>query len=213
MNINKEARKFTTNFLNQIGFKDEISLPLIDNISIKNIQEIGKRIIQLYGLIGLSLSKINSDKVKQWLLNNDLFISLSEKEQEYFQRYKSNGLTKKEITSLSWLRECLYTLMWCTEIVSELPYPSNESELDKYLYLIPPNVNISEFLQNLRIRNHNEIINQTDLHYCLHWLIRSDLSNSLLLNFQPKIDVIIERRKAFEWLITMDVWDDISLDT
>ena len=41
MDISKEARKFTTDFLNQIGFKEEISLPLIDNISIKNIKIIG----------------------------------------------------------------------------------------------------------------------------------------------------------------------------
>lgn len=213
MDINKKARNFTTNFLKQIGFKDEITLPLIDNISIKNAKTIGIRITQLYSLIGLSLPNINSAKIRQWLLNNDLFNSLSEKEKEYFKKYKNNALTKEEINLLSWLRECLYTLMWCCETVSDLAYASIESELEPFLPLIPPKVEIQKFLQQLTVRNHIEIIKQADLHYCLHWLIRSNLSDSLKPNFHPKIDVIIERRKALEWLITKDHWDDITLDT
>ncbi len=213
MEINEEARLFSIQKLSQIGFNDEIFLPLINNRSIKKGNEIRERIIQLYALIGLSLPEIDSDKIKQWLSSYDLFLGLSKHEKDIFEKYKDGKLTELEITSLSWLRESLLTLMWCCELISDLCYPSIETEIEEYLYLIPPKENVKKFLKQISVRNEFEILKQADFHYCLHWLMRNNYFETLETNLCPRIDVIIERRKALEWILSNNDWDNISLDT
>ncbi len=64
-----------------------------------------------------------------------------------------------------------------------------------------------------RLRSDDQIVSAADLAYCLHWAIRqSELEGKRPPGKVPPY-VVVERRRALEWLLSDEDWDDVPLDT
>ncbi len=178
----------------------------------KTPQDIALRIIHLYSLIGITMPKVEIEKIKKWLEVEGVFDSLENEEKRIFIETPQSNKLKK---NLSWLKESLYTLIWAIKGVSELPFPNILCNLDSIFNKIPPKVPVNQFMKETNIRNKEEILFQTDLHYNLHWALKeSKLSGNdkgLLLKING--DIVIERRKALEWIVSKSLWNEIVLDT
>jgi len=170
---------------------------------------VAKRIVILYALTGLA-HEADCELLRKWLLNNRLYEALLPAERLSFEK----TLSRQDEIDLSWKKEALVALAWSGWLVDDLPLPFDESNLDPIFPRIPPEVDVPSFLSGFALRHEEDLYYQTDLHYCLHWALRHPEVWSAAVLRRPRIDIVIERRHALEWLIgAADSWDDVPLDT
>jgi hypothetical protein len=63
------------------------------------------------------------------------------------------------------------------------------------------------------LRPISEIVAACDLAYCLHWAIHDAQLKGTKVAGKVEAYVILERRRALEWLLTDECWEDLTLDT
>ena len=74
--------------------------------------------------------------------------------------------------------------------------------------------NFEDFKSKTRIRNIEEILDMLDLYYRYHWACEEKRINPETNIGVLNPDVVLERRKGLEWLISSVYdWNEISLDT
>lgn len=67
--------------------------------------------------------------------------------------------------------------------------------------------------QGLSLRSESEIIAAGDLSYRIHWaVINSQIHHKNPPGLVPAY-VVVERRRALEWILQENDWDDVVLDT
>lgn len=194
----------------KLGYEVNTNLPLLDEVqSIRNSSEIIDRLICLYAVIACSYG-FPKEKALKWLGRENVLDKLSENEQSYL----SSNTSMNENASKQWQVEGLWVLAWSLSCHDQLDFADACS--DSFIQLLPDiakDESTTEFRNKLKARNKTEIIENTDLSYCLHWAIREANIKGLSIPNAVDKNVIIERRKAFEWIVSQDGWDSISLDT
>ena len=189
------------------------SLPLADAVpghSPKEDQAAARRMVILYALTGLA-HEAKPERLWQWILANEVADELTAAERDCFLK----PLSKQALIDLSWKQEALFTLAWAGSLVDTLHLPVGECRLDALFPHIPPEVEIPHFLQSFRLRPLGDLVYQTDLHFCLHWVVRHpEAWGESATARRLSLDVIRERRHALEWLVGNAAdWDDVALDT
>lgn len=110
--------------------------------------------------------------------------------------------------------DALFALAWATQIQEKLNF---EMECPETLAGSLPHPEVAEsvvaFRQKASLRGYHEIIAMADLAYCLHWSIRDAILRGQRPPGRLHPIYVIERRRAFEWLIGPDAWDEVRLDT
>lgn len=198
------------------------ALPFID-YSLKKIrskEEVCRRIVILYSLKALSLYPEDMLSIKSFLKSGGYIDFMSSKEITIFKQKK---ITYTQEIEFSWYKESLYVLLWYSNIIedNELNFPTNEVILDKkYLDILPPECDFGFFKAKISLREYVCLIEELYFYYYLNWIVKKDqlsfLQKLFIGNDKKKLNksVIIERRKALEWIVDSGLdWDDISLDT
>ena len=188
-------------------------LPIIErNNQMRSNDELINRALILNAIVNIYF-KAPVFIIKDWIEKYKLTPFLSKYEKELLDK-KNENLTEQENTNILWLNEALWALMWAGKIIDDLPI---DIGVENYMAKLCPNLekgeNDSKFKRKMKIRTRDEIFKKLDLYFRAHWYTR----NGRLNNYSTgKMDdeIILERRKALEWLIdnTSD-WDNISLDT
>ncbi len=118
--------------------------------------------------------------------------------------------------NVSWTVECSYSLAWVLGLITteEMEVPG-EPEGDHGLFqFIQPFHNFEDFKASCNLRQPSEIMDMLDLYYNYHWACVDNRLNPDTNCGELNEEVVMERRKALEWLICKDKnWDSISLDT
>ena len=210
--INMESiRENTINVLSENNILAHPHLPLLERSNLKPPSEICERIVALYSLAGLS-NGAEGALLKEWLVAEDGLRYLSVIERE---KLDNENLTREELNELSWKQESLYVLCWCILIIEGLVWPSSEANLDEIFPRIPPEVSITNFVGSAVLRAEQDILRMLDLYYCIHTaMMHPELWEGSVVSSELKIEVVIERRQALEWVCLKTAqWDKISLDT
>lgn len=200
--------------LNSLGIPVCENLPKVEGKSIRTAKEVAQRVNVLGVLLAIS-DDVNSIPFFRDLLDNQGMLDcLSPVESRIVY---SGKLSKQEEIDLSWVQESLYALVWCLGLFSEMNNPVREAELNQIFPMLPPEVDLNQFVSNAKLIDVGKIVEEVEFYYDLHWARRHPESWSFFN--KPKFDkykisVIRERRKALEWVIDSRVsWDEISLDT
>jgi len=167
-------------------------------------------ISRLLGMNAVAAAAYGFDKAKTiaWLKQEELTDSLSEHEKRFvFEGVGQPYRFKVQI-------ESMWALAWAMEITNELNFAK---DCDNRFVTLLPNLKQSQssidFRKNANPRSLEQIFAACDLAYCLHWAIRE----SELCGKRPpknlKPYVVVERRRALEWLLSKVAWDEVSLDT
>ncbi len=180
-------------------------LPRIGSISLRASQTVARRIVHLYALIGLTVREVDGSAIRDWLVEHSLWDSLEDKERDFLAR--PDQLTGRQTIDLSWMQESIYTLCWAGELVLELPFPDAEIDIQGLFPLIPPAVAPPVFLERFQLRPRRDIMYTLDLYYHLHHAVRSGNAPGV------SVSVVVERRRALEWLTSAEPWYQVSLDT
>ena len=119
-----------------------------------------------------------------------------------------------ELNVYSWSIECNSALLWAVSLVRDLPFPNDLSDVQT-LYDLMLQSEREDLLKQAHLRNHNELMDELDLYYRLHWaLVETRLHNQeLAVSINP--GVVYERRYGLTWLLNLDgeEWEEISMDT
>ena len=151
--------------------------------------------------------------IKGWIEQYGLTSSLSEYEKELLEK-KNEDVTEQENINLYWNIEALWALMWVGNLIDDLPI---DKRVEDYQAELCPNLergeDDSKFRQTMKIRTKEEIFRKLDLYFRAHWYTFNGELNKYSTG---KMDnsVIMERRKALEWIIDNNLdWDNIPLNT
>lgn len=209
MNI-ESIRENTVRILSNNSIPYSPNMPLISDVirsEWKTAKEISERLIILYAITGLA-HEADPAKLLTWLENEGLKDGLEGNEESYFLK---DRLDKKDIVKLSWSQESLLTLAWSLGLHSELPTPSHEANLSLIFNKIPPVIDARKFILGSRCIEKEKIIQQLDVYYCYHWAVRHPEKWNTPISIN--LDIVIERRRALEWIVSKKEFYDISLDT
>ena len=214
-------REATIEKLNILGIDHCKGLPLIGDYKIcKSENQICKRFIaslffsmlacdyfqdrKYYETEGKEITEkaIKEFQLKRYLFPNELQL-LTESD-------------KHNAVKTSWTIECCYALAWVLGLVTtaELEAPSNPNGSYDLFRFIQPFHKFDDFKASCKMRQPSEIMDMLDLYYNYHWACVDHRINPETKCGDLNEEVVMERRKALEWLICRDRdWDDISLDT
>lgn len=186
--------------------------PLVDNeLAARSSNDVVRRLAALSAVSAVAHGCPPSLAV-QWLEAEGVIGALSRSEREYLGK-EDHAATDDEagrpeaIHALAWAVRLMPSLDFgqlCPEsLVNEVPHPPG-----RYGPL-----GVATVAASASVRPVAELVAALDLAYCLHWAV-ADAS----LRSQPTPGhvpgwVVVERRRALEWLLTPGDWDDLSLDT
>lgn len=191
-----------------LGFPINTSLPLLsEEIHEKSEEEILNRLLCLHVVAACSYG-FNREKAWRWVEQENLQNALVGGELLYLRE----GIGEQEKYRLQ--IEGMWALSWSLGVVPELDFGKGCASS---FALLLPNLKISESSDSLKSkiapRSIEQIFEQCDLAYCLHWGIRqAQISNNSIPAKVPPY-VIVERRRALEWLIGDEDWGNVILDT
>ena len=65
----------------------------------------------------------------------------------------------------------------------------------------------------INIRPILSILEMADLYYCIHWSLQQCEIDGNIFPVEFSLYVIQERRRALDWCLSHDMWDEVSTDT
>ena len=208
MNPEKLKLKSEKIILN-LGLKPNLNLPEIENLNdlkFKTGEQVAKRILSLAYLYGISFNasrKSIQSKLKEYGLINEL----SNWENEILTK---KTLTKQDKINIDWVTESIEVLGWAIGLWNEIPL-LDECNENRQADSIIINENPSKFISTSKLIPINEIQEQADLIYRLHWIAKRTEIGRI---GKHSNDVYIERHKAINWIIGIGKdWDTINTDT
>lgn len=192
----------------QLGYKVSPTLPLLDEAQRLRSQESAlERFLCLHAAAACAYG-MDRRLALRWLEEEMLHSSLTQDERYFIERTEGEpGRFRIQI-------EGMWALAWALGIAGALDF--GQACPSSFVHMLP-NLKHSESSTALRrkaaLRGIEDIASAADLAYCLHWAIRqAELGGSLLVG-RVETYVIVERRRALDWLLSVDEWDQLTLDT
>ena len=189
-----------------LGYATNAHLPLLEQLEMRPATRVFARMFCLEVVIAVAYGHPRS-RGERWLVQEQLTPHLSRKEKR-FLRGRGDALEMQHQV------EALWTFAWAVGTAAELNFGT--ACPDTLIRLLPDlkvDQPTAEFRRRWHLRAHQEVVQQLDLAYCLHWAIRDAMLNGRKLPGKLHPVYVIERRRALEWLMSDQDWDAVALDT
>lgn len=184
------------------------SLPTLEPISVtRDAPQVLDRLFCLNAIAAVAYG-FSNHRARAWLDREGLLQSLTREEAAFI-----GGAGAREPFQL--LVEGAWALAWALRLAPALdPWAGADAAFVRVL----PDLKVDERTTRLRksagsLRSGEELLPALDLSYCLHWAVR----DAALTASPPPGElipyVIVERRRALEWLVSDEQWDNLALDT
>jgi len=206
--MNRETIKYLLEEQNLVYNENLPKLELIKDIRTK--EEVVNRINVLHILytIGEDESEECFNFFRDKLIEKNWVTYLSEVEKETIFKTK---LSEYDLLNFSWKKEAMLALMWLINLPRINLLEIKETQVSNYYDLLPPEMTMEQFYESAQIKDLHEVVGFLDYYYCIHSAIRNRDGKG---KTSVEQSIIIERRRALEWLTNLELdWDSISLDT
>jgi len=203
-----EARTHSLRIALEAGVSIPSHLPLLDaGLVLRQQDDVVDRLLCLTAIAAAAYG-FSKAKALAWLRQEALDAKLMNIERDFLERGKGRP------QDFQFQVEGMWALSWAIGIVQKFNFWEDSDS--RFVNLLP-NLKVSqsstEWRRKARLRSSDEIIAACDLSYCLHWAVRqAEIEN----NPPPanlRSHLVVERRRALEWLLSRENWDAISLDT
>lgn len=192
----------------QKGLRSNPDLPLLDqDISVRqSLEAVGSRLLCMYAMAAHAFG-FPLDATRAWVDQEALGDSFSRSERAFL------GGNQKYLLEMKIQIDSLYALAWGVSLVGGF---SMHGRVPDNLVDCFPDARKSEssspFRTRLALRPKEEMLPQLDAAYCFHWAWRdARLSRRRMrVNHEASVE---QRRKALEWIMSDEAWDDVPLDT
>jgi hypothetical protein len=178
----------------------------------RSAEEIARRALTLFGVVGIGFSAPQDDTIK-WLRSEGLWKYLTPSE---LALLSVEHPTKQQLIDASWKSEALLVLLWALGKIDSFPPPNQQCDTSLFQELLPPfaNTSASSFIASATRRSEDVLDCFADETMQLHWQARDAKLHGRAL---PTIDIEIvqERHHAINWVIGYDglPWDEVTTDT
>ncbi len=212
----KQRRLKSETVLREHAIPINANLPLIESdedINLRSVDELFHRIVALWAVAGSAFLRGN-DFFLSYMKENDLLDWLSASECEFLLCQQP---TKHQLTHASWQLEALYFLAWCGGLIDQIKIPFEESSVGSIMHLFPAGgEDLGRLRAALSLRSVSEVLDWSDMLYCLHWAVRDANLAGLPAPKAVNSDTVMEWHKAVNWMTRYDEednWDKIATDT
>lgn len=214
----EERRAINNAFIKELGIKCYEQLPVIERTEkIKDIDTICKRAIACLLSIQLACDINQDDDVEE---ATEFFKGLLERYGVWDELYDNEkklftgDYTKQDAINIVWTYEAYWALVWVLGLVDDIKMSDNICDCEKAIALLSEKADYNEFKKSCRLRSIDEILDMTDLYFRYHWACVEKRLKPETQTGNLNTDVVIERRKALEWVISDEYdWNDIALNT
>lgn len=184
-------------------------LPFIDHTAVRSRDEVVGRMAVMTALINIHF-EAPVEIVSSWIGRNGVADALSASERAILEKCHHDD---QELTNLFWYIEALWALMWAGRMINDLPFDRTvEDSMAPMLPILQENEDTAK-LGAVQLRSYKELYRMRDLYYRVHWYARD--GNLRRYDTSPvSLDVVMERRKALEWVMDRTAeWDEVDLST
>ena len=135
---------------------------------------------------------------------------LTEKEQTIL-----NGTaSEQDIVNMVWKYESYWVLLWALGIVEHLDFPNQIVDCDVAINAVSSCQNFDEFMQKVRLKEIEDILDQADLIYRYHWACVDARLKQQEAPANLNASIVMERHGALNWLINIEEsWDHPDVST
>lgn len=124
--------------------------------------------------------------------------------------------SEQDIINMVWKYEAYWTLLWALGIVEKLDYPDHIVDCQFAIDAVASCDDFADFMAKTRLRDIEEILDETDLIYRYHWACVDARINGREMPGGLLESVVMERHAGLNWLIgayDSDDWDDVPVHT
>ena len=114
------------------------------------------------------------------------------------------------LVDISWREEALHALLWVLGLVDDLP-PDQMCPKQPVYEQLAPGLDPGRAREDQRMRPLSEIAAMLDFYYLLHWHARKAQYHGDVWDYEIAPGVVLERRRALEWLFQDAGWEDVDL--
>jgi hypothetical protein len=210
----EERKEYSNKFLKQKGVPVLEHLPLVEDYreaKFRNEKEVAKKAVVLYGLIYVAHGEKTSKEMIDYFKKYNLWNSVSPEERQYLEK---ENKTSEDNNPMTWRIENLNVLLWALGNFQTLSFPTTICNFSNYSNLPDLEVDPTPWIENSKLRDKEDILNQTDLIYRIHWATRDAGLKGKTMPAGLSEDIVMERHFALNWLtVYAEDWDEITTDT
>lgn len=176
-----------------------------EEVSPKSAQIVAERVCAISYIIGLGYGA-KKRKLRNSLKTFNLWSSVTSSEKKSLRDF---SISEQEKANYQWMCEAVQALAWSLGLVEMDHFTHCDNDL---ISKIPMDVDPGEFIKSAKLRPIEDIQQQVDLLYRMHWYAK----NSRLEGKSCQLDlsIIMERRRAIDWVYgTAEDWYDVDLST
>ena len=203
----KEIRQISIQTVKSLGLNMPDRLPTLEGLELRDVGEIIGRTLGMC-IVSATAYGLSRSTAIEWLNREALTNFLSARERRFI--LSETGCVEPFKTQI----EGIWALAWELGLIENFEF---DRSCDSDFVTIFPDFKSGEdskaFQSKVSLRTYDEICRALDLAYCIHWCIRqASLTNATV---PPTIRpyIVVERRRALEWTLSKQNWDDIALDT
>jgi hypothetical protein len=155
------------------------------------------------------------ERIRRALIDNDLERWLAANELRFLRHLEHVERMDAEqhhqtAVDISWSEEALWALLWSLQLVDDLP-PEELCGREPFYERLAPGMDPAKGRTDIALRPLAEIVAMLDFYFLLHWHARTAQYHGQM--WDPKIapGVVLERRRALEWLFQDVRWEDVDL--
>jgi hypothetical protein len=193
------------------------NLPFVEDFKsakIRDVKDVVRRLLILSVIVDNVHGYENSTKADtiEWFKKVRLWDYVSDEEKEYLTSDKD---VEKKAVQLSWRTESMKILFWAIGLIDKMDDPIKEADLRKAHDVSKERYkSVRDFINNSSLRDTEEILDETDYIYRVHWAIRQAGLDNKNMPAGFNRDIVYERHYALNWLTCYaDEWDEITCDT
>ncbi len=210
----QERKEFSNKFLKQKGVPILEHLPLVEDFTeakFRDKNEVAKKAVVLYGLIHVAHREKTSKEMTEYFKKYNLWNTVSPVERDYLEKQNK---TDQDNNPVTWRVENLNVLLWALGNFDTLSFPTTMCDFSNYKNLPNLEIDPTKWISNSKLRDTEDILNETDLIYRIHWATRQAGLKGKPMPANISEDIVMERHFALNWLtMYAEDWDDITTDT
>ena len=189
----------------RLGYPVDVSLPLLsDRGVLRDKDEVVDRMLALDAVIACA-SGMPPEIASDWVSEIGITGSLSPSEARVLE-----GRAEDVPAGLLDRMEALWALGWASSLFRALDYSRIcGPELAMIFGELDDARDVRALRKRSRLRRHEEVLSACDLARCLHRGIEIAARKRMSLPGKVQPNVILERRKALEWLLGEEEWDEV----
>jgi hypothetical protein len=137
---------------------------------------------------------------------------LTDNERELLQDENPAG---QAAVNIAWQYEAYWVLIWALGLEESLDFPDRICDCDYAIQVVSECDSFEEFYRKTAMRSREEIMDEADKIYRLHWACVNNRINGQEAPAGMNESIVVERRRGLFWMIGRfdEAWDDISMDT